>query len=50
MKKLSFMKDAIILFIITMLSGFMLGAVYEITKEPIAIAKENEKKSAYKED
>lgn len=49
MKKLSFMKDAIILFIITMLSGFMLGAVYEITKEPIAIAKENEKKSAYKE-
>lgn len=49
MKKLSFMKDAIILFIITMLSGFMLGAVYEITKEPIAIAKENEEKSAYKE-
>lgn len=49
MKKLSFMKDAIILFIITMLSGFMLGAVYEITKEPIALAKENEKKSAYKE-
>ena len=49
MKKLSFMKDAIILFIITMLSGFMLGAVYEITKEPIAIAKESEKKSAYKE-
>ena len=49
MKKLSFMKDAIILFIITMLSGFMLGAVYEITKEPIAIAKENEKKSSYKE-
>ncbi len=49
MKKLSFMKDAITLFIITMLSGFMLGAVYEITKEPIALAKENEKKSAYKE-
>lgn len=49
MKKLSFMKDAIILFIITMLSGFMLGAVYEITKEPIALAKESEKKSAYKE-
>ena len=32
----SMLKDAGILFVITLLAGLMLGFVYEITKEPIA--------------
>lgn len=38
MKKLTFMKDAIILCGITLISGFLLGAVFEVTKEPIVKA------------
>ena len=30
------MKDAMILFLITLISGAALGLVYEVTKEPIA--------------
>ena len=32
----SMLKDAVILFVITLLSGLVLGFVYELTKEPIA--------------
>ena len=35
MKKGGFMKDALILFAITLISGICLGGVYEITKLPI---------------
>lgn len=35
MKQFGFMKDAIILFVITLIAGICLGGVYEITKEPI---------------
>lgn len=49
MKKIGFIKDAIILCIITMISGLLLGTVYEITKEPIAIAQENIKQKAYQQ-
>ena len=39
MKKQSgFVKDAIILFAITLISGLVLGFVYDITKAPIAAA------------
>ncbi len=36
----SMLKDAAILFAITLLSGLMLGFVYELTKEPIRIQEE----------
>lgn len=49
MKKAGFIKDAIILCIITLISGVSLGTVYEITKGPIAEAKLNARKAAYKE-
>ena len=42
-------KDALILFAITLVAGLLLGAVNEVTKEPIANAKENAKNEAYKE-
>lgn len=42
-------KNTIILTIITLCSGTFLGIVFEITKEPIAIAKENAKQAAYQE-
>ncbi|MEG2349286.1 MAG: RnfABCDGE type electron transport complex subunit G [Hungatella sp.] len=35
MKKGGFMKDALILFAITLISGTLLGAVYSVTKDPI---------------
>ena len=47
MKKDSFMKDALILFAITLVAGICLGGVYEITKGPIAEAKMEAKKEAY---
>lgn len=47
MKKGGFMKDALILFMITLIAGACLGGVYEITKEPIALAKQAEKDAAY---
>lgn len=49
MKSKAFIKDAIVLFIITLISGISLGFVYEITKEPIAQAKIAAKSEAYKE-
>lgn len=42
-------KNAMILTVITLISGLLLGLVYEITKEPIATAQNNAKQKAYKE-
>ena len=42
-------KHTIILTIITLVSGVALGAVYEITKAPIANAQEEAKQEAYKQ-
>lgn len=39
-------KDALILFAITLVAGLLLGAVYDITKEPIAAQKEKAKTEA----
>ena len=48
MKKQSgFIKDAIILFAITLISGLILGFVYDITKAPIAAAANAAKNEAY---
>lgn len=47
MKKM--IKDAAILFAITVIAGLILGFVYQITKEPIAIAEEKAANEAYKE-
>lgn len=47
MKKGGFMKDALILFAITLIAGALLGAVYEITKGPILMASQKDKVSAY---
>lgn len=41
-------KDALILTLITLIAGVALGAVYEITKEPIAKAEEDTRQSAYR--
>ena len=43
------MKDTGILFLITLVAGLLLGAVYEVTKEPIARQKELKKTMAYQE-
>lgn len=40
-------KNTLILTAITLVAGIFLGLVYEITKEPIALAKEAAKKEAY---
>lgn len=40
------LKEAAILFVITLFAGLMLGFVYELTKEPIAIQKEKKIKEA----
>ncbi len=48
MSKLGFMKDALILFAITLVAGACLGGVYTITKEPIAAAQLEAKKEAYR--
>ena len=40
-------KDAIVLFLITVVAACALGAVYEITKDPIKDAKKNAKTEAY---
>ena len=42
-------KDAAILLVITLFSGLILGLVYGITKEPIALAEEKAAKEAYAE-
>ena len=41
--------DALILTAITLISGFLLGLVFAVTKEPIAAAEEANKQAAYKE-
>lgn len=45
----SMLKDAAILFAITLCAGLILGFVFNITKEPIAIAEEKAVQEAYKE-
>lgn len=45
----SMLKEAAILFAITLISGCLLGLVYEVTKEPIAKAQEKAKQEAYRE-
>ncbi len=42
-------KNTLILTAITVVAGLCLGFVYEITKEPIAVANENAKQEAYGE-
>lgn len=42
------MKNTAILTAITLVAGCLLGLVYEITKEPIAVAQENAKQEAYR--
>lgn len=49
MKKLGFMKDALILFVITLISGVLLGGVYEVTKTIIAQKQEEAKLKTYQE-
>ena len=41
-------KEALILFAITLIAGVLLGVVYEVTKEPIAYQNELAKQRAYK--
>lgn len=41
-------RNTLILTVITVVSGLLLGIVYDITKEPIAIAQENTKQEAFK--
>ena len=48
MKNGGFMKDALILFVITLISGFSLGGAYQITKDPIEKATEAANMAAYK--
>lgn len=49
MGKGGFMKDALILFAITLISGFLLGTVYQITKEPIQMAEAKDSLHKYQE-
>lgn len=42
------LKNVIVLTLITVIAGFLLGYVYDITKEPIAIAQEKELQDALK--
>ncbi|MEY8354796.1 RnfABCDGE type electron transport complex subunit G [Lachnospiraceae bacterium 54-53] len=48
MKKGGYMKDAVILFVITLISGFLLGGAYQITKVPIEKATLAANLKAYK--
>ena len=48
MSKGGFMKDALILFAITLVAGACLGGVYEITKDPIAAAQLAAKEEAFR--
>ncbi len=43
------MKDAAILFVITLISGLLLGFVYDLTKEPIAAQELSKEQAAYRE-
>ena len=49
MKSKALIKDAFILFLITIISGGLLGAVYDLTKEPIALQQEESQLNAYRE-
>ena len=49
MSKGGFMKDALILFAITLVAGACLGGVYEITKDQIAAANQAAKERAFRE-
>ena len=42
-------KNTVILTLITLIAGICLGAVYEITKEPIAQAQDAAKKEAWQQ-
>lgn len=42
-------KNTCVLTAITLVSGLLLGLVYEVTKEPIALSKEKAKQEAYKQ-
>lgn len=44
----SMIKDTLILLLITVISGCVLGLVYQVTKEPIAIAQEKKTQEAFK--
>ena len=46
--KSGFMKDALILFAITLVSGLCLGVVYDVTKAPIEAATIAANKATYK--
>ncbi len=48
MKKGGFMKDALILCVITLISGACLGGVYEVTKGPIEAAQKAAAEAAYR--
>ncbi len=48
MKGRSIMRDALILFAITIIAGFALGAVHAITLEPIEAAEEEAQQEAYR--
>ena len=39
-------KDAMVLFVITLIAGLVLGVVYQVTKEPIAAQQEKAKQRA----
>jgi len=45
----SMIKDAVVLFAITLIAGLLLGVVYEVTKEPIALQQAKKKNEACKE-
>lgn len=47
-EKKSMIKDALILFVITLVAGLLLGFVYDVTKEPIAQQKAKAKAEACK--
>ena len=47
MKKVGYMRDAVVLCLITLISGFLLGGAYEVTKEPIERATEAANLAAY---
>ena len=44
----SLVKDCLKLILITVVAGICLGAIYGITKEPIAMQQEKAKQEAYK--
>ena len=48
-EKKSMIKDALILFVITLAAGLLLGFVYDVTKAPIAEQKAKAKAAACKE-